>query len=101
MDERRRASQRQEKAGARRHGGRLQAGSGCGRLQKGDVRTDDALLEYKTVIGGQRQITLRLADLRQVEHDAVVSGRIPVLGVQMGGRDYVVLTAEDWEESRL
>lgn len=100
MDERKRVSRKQEKHVAKSIGGRVQPGSGSGSLNKGDVRTADALIELKTVLQGKKQITIKHADLLQIEREAMVSGRVPVFGIRMGNRDYVMLTREDWEEGR-
>ena len=99
-DPRKRVSSRQERDGVRRHGGRLQAGSGSGRFQKGDQRTDAEMFEYKTVLDGKKQITIKADDLDRLERDALIEGRTPVFGVRVAGRDYVLLTADDYEEMR-
>lgn len=99
-DERKRVSQKQEKDAAKRHGGRLQAGSGSGPYQKGDVRSDTEMHEMKTVLHGKKQITVKASDLRELERDALIEGRRPVFGIRVDGRDYVILDANDYEEMR-
>jgi hypothetical protein len=56
------------------------------------------LFEFKTVLGGKKQITVKLDDLKQVEHQAVLEGRLPVLQIEVGGKRYVILTDDDFIE---
>lgn len=55
----RRASSRQEKQIARELGGRVQPNSGATDFYKGDVKTDNMLIECKTVMKPQRSITVK------------------------------------------
>ena len=55
----RRASLRQEKQIARELGGRVQPNSGATDFYKGDVMTDNMLIECKTVMKPQRSITVK------------------------------------------
>lgn len=100
MDERKRVSRKQERAGVKRHGGRLQAGSGSGPNQKGDQRTSTELYEYKTVLRGKKQITIKADDLEENIQDAWAIGRTPVFGIRLNNKDYVILEADDYEEMR-
>jgi hypothetical protein len=77
-------SQRQEKDGARRHGGRVNPRSGAGELFKSDVRTDDSLIEFKTTQA--LSYRLRLSDLFTAWKHALLDGdRSMVFGIEFGG----------------
>lgn len=83
-DDRMKRSQRQEKDGARRHGGRVTPRSGAGELFKSDVRTDDSLIEFKTTQA--LSYRLRLADLFTAWKHALLDGdRSMVFGIEFGG----------------
>lgn len=90
-------SQQQEKKAAKRVGGRVNPGSGSGWARPNDVRGEDGrhLIEYKRT-DATKSITLKSSDLRLVEQHGLLESRIPVLGFELGGRNYVVLTEEDW-----
>jgi hypothetical protein len=55
----RRASARQEKKVARQLGGKVQPNSGATDYYKGDVITDDMLIECKTVMKSQKTVSLK------------------------------------------
>jgi hypothetical protein len=107
LDPRRRVSGRQEKDSLKRYNAQGHAGSGSGWMRRNDGHTTEYenravdsgfLFEFKTVIGGQKQITVKKSDLEQVEKEAVLQGRTPVLQVEIAGRRYVILTDEDFQE---
>ena len=87
----------------RRLGGVRHAGSGNG-SQKGDGRANGArwhdpdhiIVEYKRT--DKRQITLKAVDLEQIFAQGLVTGRTPVFGIEVGGREYTVLETGDYEE---
>lgn len=99
-----RDSQRQENEGMQRLGGTRNVASGSLWWRKGDGRVngvswtdpDHALVEFKRT--DKRQITLKADDLEKVTNEAIAEGRVAVLGVSVGGRDYVVMEAGDYEE---
>lgn len=95
-DQRRRlrVSQAQERRGAALHGGRVRPASGALPMAKGDVRTPSATIEYKST--GKLQITVRLRDLEKIRQEALLDGRRALFGFVLGGRDYVVLEAEEY-----
>lgn len=106
-DERRTASAKQEKDGLKRYGGRGHGGSGSGWAYRHDGHTSEqeeravssgVLFEFKTVLGGKKQITVKYDDLRSVELEAIRQGRMPVLQIEVAGRRYVILTDEDFIE---
>lgn len=84
----------------KRLGGRVVPGSGAGWARKGDGRTAHELVEYKTVLKGNTQITLKAADLKKITTEALVEGRNALLGFAVGGRNYVVQTEDQYEEMR-
>lgn len=97
-------SQKQEARGAKQHGGAVRPGSGSKISAKGDVRvprtpgasgvTDGMLIEYKRTEG--KGIRLTTVMLEKIRREALLEGREPLLGLELGGRDYVVVPAEDY-----
>lgn len=96
MDDKLRRSRAQEKRGAARNGGRVQPGSGNGVFRKGDVRNEDTLFEYKRT--DKAQMTLKAEWLEDIRKHALIDGRIPALGIQLGGRDWVLLPEDDYRD---
>lgn len=90
-----RDSQRQERRGAVLHGGKRRPGSGAPWSAKGDVRTDDTLLEYKRTNGSR--ITITAVMLSKIRTEALSEGRRPLLGFEVAGRDYIIMEASDYE----
>lgn len=98
------ASQAQERRGAKQHGGRVQPGSGSQVSKKGDVKTprvpgathttSGSLIEYKRTDG--KSIRLTTVMLEKIRTEALLEGRVHLLGFELGGRDYVVVSAEDY-----
>src|SRR4051794_19164579 len=96
-------SQKQEKRGAQQHGGRGQPGSGSQVARKGDVRTprvpgatgttSGSLIEYKQT--DRKSIRLTTVMLEKIRREALLEGKEPRLGFELGGRDWMVLPAED------
>lgn len=84
-------SQRQERRIARRLGGRTTPGSGNG-VRKNDVRTDGLSLEMKTT--ANKQYTLKAADLRLGERNALLDGREFAFGIELEGRNYILITED-------
>lgn len=85
------ASQRQEKRIAARVAGRRTPGSGNG-IRKNDVRTDDTSFEMKYT--GKKQYTLKAVDLEQGEKHAIMDGREFVFGIEMNGRNWVIVSED-------
>lgn len=82
-------------------GGEVNAGSGNGWVRKADVRSARSmgkLLEAKWT--SAKSFTIKLADLRTLEHHAVLESRTPVFCIEFqdrrGTRRYVVLREEDY-----
>lgn len=70
------------------------AASGAFWSRKGDVRTDEFLIEHKYTAKKSMSITRTVLD--KIRDEAILDGRTPVLAVHIGGRDYVILQEDDW-----
>lgn len=90
------ASQKQERRVAERLGGRTNPGSGNTWSRKNDVRTDDFSLELK--VTGKKQFTLKASELEEGEKNAIVDGRRFAFGIELCGRNWVVLSEDDFVE---
>jgi hypothetical protein len=98
-DQRLQRSRRQEARGASLHGGSRNAGSGNTPWRKNDVRVDrDYLIEYKRT--DKKSITIKLEDLETCRTNALLEGREPLLGIEIGGRDWVMVEAAEFERIR-
>lgn len=84
----------QEERGASRHGGRVQPGSGGGPRHKADVRTATHSIEYKRT--DKKSIIIKLEDLEKVRMEALLEGRKPLFGIEIGGRGYLLVPEEDY-----
>lgn len=91
-------SDRHEKKAAKVYGGRLTSNSGAGWVDKGDVQTEDEVIECKAT--GKTQITLKAAWLEKVFREAAGRLKRPVLEFQLHGVEYVVLTRHSYMEMR-
>lgn len=91
-------SQKHEKRIAKRIGGKRNAASGAYWSRKGDVRSDDLLIEHKYT--GKKQTTIKSDVLKKIMREAILDGRTPVLGIHLDGEDYVILTEHDFIEMR-
>lgn len=86
-------SQKHEKRLAKRLGGTVNAGSGSFWSRKGDVRADGILLEHKYT--GKKTYTLKAEDLEKNVMNAVLEGRMPIFGIHMNGKNYMILVEDD------
>lgn len=91
-------SRKHENRIAKKIGGKRTAASGAYWSRKGDVRSDDLLIEHKYT--GKKQTTIKSDVLKKIMREAILDGRIPVLGIHLDGEDYVVLTEHDFIEMR-
>lgn len=80
-------------------GGSRNAASGALWRRKGDVRTDDVLVEAKWT--GKSQFTIKAQVLETAMNEAILSGRVGILGISLNGRNYVVMEEEDFLDLRL
>jgi len=79
-------------------GGTRNAASGAFWSRKGDVRTDELLIEHKWT--GKKQVTIKSEVLKKITTEAILDSRKPVLGLHLDGENYVVLLEEDFFELR-
>ena len=91
-------SDRQERLTAKAHGGRVTPRSGAGWVSKGDVHTEDEVIECKAT--GKTQVTIKAEWLVKVFGEATRKLKRPVLALSLAGEDYVVLTRHDYLELR-
>lgn len=95
-------SQKQEGRVMSNLGGVVNPQSGAGWAKKNDGRAGQFLVEAKCRASATaKSITIRAEDLLDVERNAVAEGRTGVLTFELLGRDYFVLTGEDFEELKL
>jgi Holliday junction resolvase len=73
-------STKQENRVAKEFGGKVTPGSGALAV-KGDVQSNELHIECKTT--SKTQYTLRLDTLSTLAHEASVSGKIPVLALEL------------------
>ncbi|KUL44712.1 hypothetical protein ADL22_12270 [Streptomyces sp. NRRL F-4489] len=88
-------SQAQEKALAAKYQGVVNPGSGNGWLHKNDVRSARFSFEAKTT--EKKSYSLRLDDLLKAERNALISGREMVFAVELGGRNWMVISQETFD----
>jgi hypothetical protein len=94
-----RKSRQQEARGASLHGGSRNAGSGNTPWRKNDVRVDnDYLIEYKRTDG--KSITLQLSDLEDLRTNALLESRTPLMGIEIGSRDWTLIPTDEFERMR-
>jgi len=91
-------SQKHEARLAKKFGGSTVAASGAFWSRKGDVRTDELLIEHKWT--GKASFTVKAAVLEKIVNEAIMDSRMPVLGVSLNNSNYVLLTEDDFLELR-
>jgi len=91
-------SQKHEARLAKVFNGEVQVASGALWSRKGDVRTDDLLIEHKYT--GKASFTVKAAVLEKIVKEAILDSRMPVLGVSLNNENYVLLTEDDFLELR-
>lgn len=91
-------SQKHEKRLEKKLGGKRTAASGAFWSRKGDVRTPDLLIEHKWT--GKKSFSLKSDVLEKIVTEAILDGRIPVLGVHLNGENYVLMLEDDFIELR-
>jgi hypothetical protein len=79
-------------------GGQRSAGSGAFWSRKGDVRTNDFLIEHKWT--GKKSFTLKSDVLEKIVMEAILDSRIAALGISLNGKNYVLLEEHDFIELR-
>lgn len=93
-----RESRKHEDRLAKALGGQRTAASGAFWSRKGDVRSQDILLEHKWT--GKLSVTVKAAVLEKIVKEAILDGRLPVLGFHLNGEDYIMLLEDDFLELR-
>jgi len=93
-----RESRKHEDRLAKKFDGKRNAGSGAFWSRKGDVRTDELLIEHKWT--GKTQFTVKAVELEKIVTEAILDSRTPVLGFHLNGNNYVMLTEDDYMELR-
>jgi hypothetical protein len=91
-------SQKHEKRLAKRVGGSTTAASGAFWSRKGDVRSDDLLIEHKWT--GKKTKTIKAEELEKITTEAIIDGRTPVFGISLNNKNYVILVENDFIEMR-
>lgn len=89
-----RASQHHERRLEKAINGKRTAASGAFWSRKGDVRSDDLLVEHKYTAA--KSISLTHTVLDKIRTEAIMDGRMPVLAFHLCGRDYVVISEDDF-----
>jgi Holliday junction resolvase len=90
-------SRSQERRAAGLVGGQVVARSGAGWKRKADVRTLTHLLEMKRT-DNRKSISIKADDLEKIRRQAASIGKLPALGFELAGRDYVILPMSDFVE---
>lgn len=88
-------SRKQERQTADRYKGSRNAGSGSGWLRKNDVRSHEFLIENKFT-DNQKQYSVKLKDLTELQQRAILEDRVPVLQFEIQGRRYVIIPEDDF-----
>jgi hypothetical protein len=83
---------------AKKFDGKRNAGSGAFWSRKGDVRSQDLLIEHKWT--GKASFTVKATVLEKIVKEAILDGRTPVLGFSLNNENYVMLTEDDFLELR-
>lgn len=83
---------------AKKLDGQRSAGSGAFWSRKGDVRSQDLLLEHKWT--GKASFTVKAAVLEKIVKEAILDGRMPLLGISLNSENYILLTEDDFLEMR-
>jgi len=91
-------SQKHEARLAKLVDGKRNAGSGSFWSRKGDVRSNDLLIEHKWT--GKASFTVKATVLEKIVKEAILESRMPVLGVSLNNENYVLLTEDDFLELR-
>lgn len=91
-------SQKHEARLAKLVDGKRNAGSGAFWSRKGDVRSDDLLIEHKYT--GKASFTVQAKVLEKIVREAILESRTPVLGISLNNENYIMLLEDDFLELR-
>jgi hypothetical protein len=87
-------SLKHEKRLAKAVGGQRNVASGAFWFRKGDVRSQDLLIEHKWT--GKKSFTLKSDVLEKITTEALLDSRTPVLGISLNDVNYVVMDENDF-----
>ena len=76
--------------------GQRTAASGAFWQRKGDIRNEDLLIEHKWT--GKKSFTLSSDVLEKIVKGAILDYRVPVLGISLNSKNYVLMTEDDFIE---
>ena len=91
-------SLKHEKRLAKITGGQRNVASGAFWFRKGDVRSDDLLIEHKWT--GKKSFTIKSDVLEKITTEAIIDFRTPVLGISLNDENYVVMLEGDFLQMR-
>jgi hypothetical protein len=91
-------SQKHEQRLAKKVGGSKTAASGAFWSRKGDVRSHDLLIEHKWT--GKKSFSIKAAEVEKIVTEAIIDSRMPVFGISLNDKNYVLLTEDDFLEMR-
>lgn len=91
-------SQKHEKRLAKKVGGSKIAASGAFWSRKGDVRSHDLLIEHKWT--GKKSFSIKALEVEKIVTEALIDSRMPVFGISLNNKNYVLLTEDDFLEMR-
>jgi hypothetical protein len=91
-------SQKHEKRLAKKVGGSKTAASGAFWSRKGDVRSHDLLIEHKWT--GKKSFSIKALEVEKIVTEAIIDSRMPVFGISLNDKNYVLLTEDDFLEMR-
>lgn len=89
---------KQEKAIAKRLGGRRQSNSGATAHHKGDVKAPGFLVEAKFT--DKESMVLHGAVLDKIENEAALEGKEPLMELDINGRKWVVMLQSTFDAVR-
>lgn len=95
MDKKRIVSNKSEKEVAKKYNGKLQLGSGCTYVHKGDVKTDLLLIDDKTFVKPRKSFTLNKDKLWKHFKDGKKEERIGIFRIAFDKNKAVVVIEED------
>jgi len=87
-------SLKHEKRLAKAVRGQRNVASGAFWFRKGDVRSQDLLIEHKWT--GKKSFTLKSDILEKITTEALLDSRTPVLGISLNDINYVVMDENDF-----
>lgn len=91
-------SRLQERRFADLIGAELHAGSGNQWRRKNDMHNSNLLVECKRT-DAEKSIGFKVEDFTDVRHNAVTTGKLPILHIEVGRHDikrYVILSEDDF-----